>query len=73
MTTVKKRTLTQGQYHKGNKTVAESKDKIMSTLKITSGSIRLIDGSEAKSKSLIPTDAHPFDHYVVVANLKKPS
>lgn len=34
LTTIKKRTMTQGQYHKGNKVVAESKDKIISNLKI---------------------------------------
>lgn len=34
LTTIKKRTMTQGQYHKGNKIVEDSKDKIISTLKI---------------------------------------
>lgn len=34
MTTVKKRTSTQGQFNKAEKVVCESKDKIISTLKI---------------------------------------
>ncbi len=56
VTTVKKRTMLQGQTHKGNKLVAESKDKILSTLKIVSGSIRYINNKEANSNSLIPSD-----------------
>ena len=72
LTTIKKRTLTQGQYHKGNKVVAESKDKIISTLKINSGSIRYITNEEVKEKALIPTDKHPFDHFVLVSYLQKP-
>ena len=34
--------MTQGQYHKGNKIVAESKDKVISTLPLHDGSIRYI-------------------------------
>lgn len=72
LTTIKKRTMTQGQYHKGNIVVAESKDKIMSTLKLIKGSIRYIDNTEAGKEGLIPTDRHPFDHFVLVVNLKRP-
>jgi hypothetical protein len=61
--------MTQGQYHKGNLVVAESKDKIISDLKITGGSIRYITNEEVKEKCLIPTDRHPFDHFVLVAYL----
>ena len=42
LTTIKKRTMTQGQYHKGNKIVAESKDKVISSLPVMNGSIRYI-------------------------------
>lgn len=42
LTTIKKRTMTQGQHHKGNIVVAESKDKVISDLKILGGSIRYI-------------------------------
>jgi hypothetical protein len=45
MTTVKKRTLTQGQFHKAEKVVRESKDKIISTLKVREGKISYITGA----------------------------
>mgnify|MGYP006910357561 CR=1 FL=1 len=44
----------------------------MSTLKIVSGSIRYINNNEANNKSLIPSDEHPFDHLVLVAQLQRP-
>lgn len=46
MTTVKKRTATQGQYHKADKIVNESKDKIISTRPIVSGRIAYITGQK---------------------------
>ena len=45
-TTVKRRTKTQAQWKKADKTVEESKDKIMSTLKILSGFVMLINGDK---------------------------
>jgi hypothetical protein len=72
LTTIKKRTMTQGQFHKGNKIVAESKDKIISSLKILKGSVRYINNTEAQEKALIPTDQHPFDHFVLVVYLQRP-
>jgi len=56
----------QGQFHKGNKLVAESKDKIISTLPIIQGSLRYINNEKPNNESLIPTDKHPFDHFVLV-------
>jgi hypothetical protein len=56
----------QGQFHKGNVLVAEGKDKIISTLPILKGSLRYINNEKPDNYSLIPTDKHPFDHYVVV-------
>ena len=44
MTTVKKRTFTQGQFHKAEKEIRESKDKIISTLHIIEGKISYITG-----------------------------
>jgi uncharacterized protein YacL len=44
MTTVKKRTRTQGQFHKAEKEIRESKDKIISTLDIIDGKISYITG-----------------------------
>ena len=67
MTTVKKRTSTQGQYNKAEKVVCESKDKIISTLKIVEGKTSYITGKQASSNNFVPTDEHPFDHFVLVA------
>ena len=65
--TVKKRTMMQEQFHKGNKLVAESKDKVLSTLNILAASVRFINNQQPHAGTLIPTNDHPFDHYVVVA------
>ena len=43
-TTVKRRTNTQAQWNKAEKTIEESKDKIMSTLNTKDSKIVLIDG-----------------------------
>jgi hypothetical protein len=43
-TTIKKRTFTQGQFHKAEKVISESKDKIISTLDIVEGKISYITG-----------------------------
>ena len=45
MTTVKKRTFTQGQFNKADKVIRESKDKVISTLKIIEGKISYITGA----------------------------
>ena len=71
MTTVKKRTVTQGQFNKADKIVRESKDKIISTMKITGGKISYITGAEPSTQNLVPTDEHPFDHFVVMATIEK--
>ena len=69
MTTVKKRTFTQGQFNKADKVVRESKDKVISTLKISEGKISYITGAEPSNQNLVPTDEHPFDHFVIVCYL----
>lgn len=56
MTTVKKRTSTQGQYHKAEKIINESKDKIISTLPIENGKITYITGSKPSKENLVPTN-----------------
>jgi hypothetical protein len=71
MTTVKKRTCTQGQFNKADKIVKESKDKIISTMKILDGKISYITGKEPNNQNFVPTDEHPFDHFVLVAYLEK--
>ena len=71
MTTVKKRTFTQGQFHKADKVVRESKDKIMSTLIINKGRISYIRGEQPSDTNLVPTNEHPFDHFVISAHLSR--
>jgi hypothetical protein len=44
LTTVKKRTMAQAQFNKGDVLVEESKDKIITTLPIINSSIRMING-----------------------------
>lgn len=56
MTTVKKRTATQGQYHKADKIVNDSKDKIISTLPILHGKITYITGEKPRNDNLVPTN-----------------
>jgi hypothetical protein len=71
LTTIKKRTMTQGQFHKAEKKVEESKDKIISTLKIDEAKIMYISGRDTSKDSYVPTNEHPFDHFVLVAKIQK--
>ena len=71
ITTIKKRTYTQGQFHKADKIVKESKDKIITNLQIRKGQVTYMDGTEPNEHTLVPTNQHPFDHFVVVAQLVK--
>ena len=72
MTTVKQRTYMQAQFNKADKQVAESKDKILSTVPIREGRITDISGKEVDGKSCVPSDAHPSDHFVCWASLEVP-
>ena len=56
LTTVKKRTMTQAQFHKGNKIIQESKDKVISTLPIIEKRIMYISGIIPKHDNYVPTD-----------------
>jgi hypothetical protein len=74
ITTIKMRTMAQGQYEKGNIANVESKDKIITDLPIinNSGSITFIDGhTPATSNSYVPTDEHPFDHFLVACTVAR--
>nr|BAJ97870.1 predicted protein [Hordeum vulgare subsp. vulgare] len=74
ITTIKMRTKAQGQYEKGNVPNIESKDKIITDLNIKkdSGLITFIDGkTKPDLKSYIPTDGHPFDHFLVACRVIK--
>jgi hypothetical protein len=69
ITTLKKRTYAQAQFHKAEEEVRESKDRIFSTLNIERGEVRFICDGEANDKSYLPTDEHPHDHFMVVAHI----
>jgi hypothetical protein len=74
ITTIKMRTMAQGQYEKGNIANVESKDKIITDLPIinNSGSITFIDGhTPATNNSYVPTDEHPFDHFLVACTVAR--
>ena len=66
-TTVKKRTTLQGQYRKSDQLVVESKDKIITSLGLQNGKCVYINHQHSSEASLIPSDAHPFDHFAVIA------
>lgn len=71
LTTVKKRTMTQAQFHKGNKMIQESKDKLITTLRLKECRILYIDSTEPKKEDVVPKDDHPFDHFVVAGIVTK--
>ena len=68
-TTLKKRTASQAQFHKAEKEVKESKDKIISSLPLDKFKITFINDEPANDKSYLPTDAHPHDHFLVQAQI----
>lgn len=72
ITTVKMRTYAQGQYEKSNIKNEESKDKIITDFPIVPGSgvVTYIDNkTKPDPNSFVPTDDHPFDHFVVTCNV----
>lgn len=64
-TTIKKRTFSQAQFRKANQEVRQSKDRIISTLRIIDGEISYLNGDKADGRSYIPTHEHPHDHFLV--------
>jgi endonuclease/exonuclease/phosphatase family metal-dependent hydrolase len=74
ITTIKMRTMAQGQYEKGNIANVESKDKIITDLPIQkdSGKITFIDGHTIPdNNSYVPTNEHPFDHFLVACRVAR--
>lgn len=71
-TTSKKRTWMQLQTSKANVIVMETKDHLVSTLREKHHFIGMINGNWIDEKIYLPCDAHPFDHFVVCAELVKP-
>ena len=60
------------QTSKANVIVMETKDHLVSTLREKHHFIGMINGNWIDEKIYLPCDAHPFDHFVVCAELVKP-
>lgn len=69
VTTVKKRTAIQLQTKKTNLIVMENKDQIISDLKIKKFHVVMISGGKVSEKTYLPSDEHPFDHFLVYATI----
>jgi hypothetical protein len=54
------------QYNKSNKLVQESKDVIITNSHISKSRILKVDSSEVDG-DLLPTNTHPYDHFIVLA------
>lgn len=70
-TTLKKRTYTQAQFHKAEKEVKESKDRIISSCNIEYGEVMYLGGGKADEKSYLPSHDHPYDHLLCCARITK--
>lgn len=57
----------QVQFKKAEKLSKCAKDFILTNLNIKEYSVQTIDGKPADLNMLLPTDLHPFDHFVVNA------
>jgi len=71
-TTIKKRTAIQLQSKKTNVIVMETKDQIVSSMPIAKSHVVMIDGKNFTDKTYLPCEAHPFDHFLVWAELVPP-
>ena len=71
ITTAKKRTMMQFQFHKSDILVEEAKDYLISNFPLSSGKIETIAQHEPANQ-LLPNEEHPFDHFVVSAKIMDP-
>ena len=69
VTSTKMRTHLQAQFHKSGIYTSEAKDFILSNLPIKDYSVDVITGEKMCEKELLPNNRHPFDHFLVVANI----
>ena len=69
ITTNKKRTYIQAQLHKADIEVKEVKDHILTNIPIKLFSRDLVNQQKVSSE-LLPSDCHPFDHFIVAATLE---
>jgi hypothetical protein len=66
-TTYKERTWMQPQVRKANTVARSCKDYIISDLNLNTCEVSIINGSNLNI--LIPTEMHPYDHYLVSTQL----
>lgn len=71
VTTAKKRTMMQFQFHKSDILVEEGKDYLISNFHLSRGKVETILQHEAVNQ-LLPNEEHPFDHFVVSAKIVDP-
>lgn len=75
MTTRKKRTFLQPQFNKANVINEECKDQIFSTLPILQNKVITIENEEISpkkpSRTLLPSESHPFDHFMVISSIQR--
>ena len=66
-TTVKKRTSMQVQTKKAEKLIQENKDIFLTTLPFHMHHVMKIDGDKPEEKNYLPSNEHPFDHFLIFA------
>ena len=59
------------QFQKAEQEVCESKDKLITTGTIREERVMAISG-EGKNEMHLPSEQHPFDHYVCLAVIEWP-
>lgn len=69
VTTRKKRTMMQMQYHKSDVLIQEAKDYILTNEQLRDGKVETIKESSAL-ENLLPNENHPFDHFIVTATVQ---
>ena len=66
ITSCKKRTYMQPQFNKSDKVFADGKDQFFTTADFANSYVWTIDMQKASKKVNLPTENHPFDHFLVV-------
>lgn len=66
-TTNKERTWLQAQVNKANVVARSCKDHLISDLSLLKSEVTLINGFNLNV--LLPTEMHPYDHYIVAAQV----
>jgi hypothetical protein len=57
----------QVQFKKSGELVKENKDAILSNFEFKEYAIKKVNGENATENDLLPSDEHPYDHFIVTA------